>query len=175
MPEQIEQIEITGELVSSQGITKAGFKKKSFQVKASAAQPLVLIFSANYTWEGRDDEGLNNWDFYMTITDETGEVIHSEYKHFGEDEPGFTGKDGRSYKEYLKEEGYLRHYKARDEIKKGAGTMARSIKAPAIPGTYTYSFKIAVQCWKRKPGEKRRVEKHKTESSDEAHVSVIVK
>ncbi len=175
MSNSTEQISIDGEMISSPQKTEARFGKHKIKLSAYASNPLLLIFTASYRWEEEEDDKWNDWDFFMTITDEKGNILHSEHKHFGEDEPGFIGEDEDSHIEYIKEETFLKHYKNDDTLKKGDGVMARSLKTPSEPGTYTYICKLTSQFWERGLGEDRGLEKNKTEDSDECVVKITVK
>ncbi|MFQ5800253.1 MAG: hypothetical protein ACE5HH_00855 [Candidatus Hydrothermarchaeales archaeon] len=166
MAEAPEQIEISGRMIASPRKTEARFEKKDIKLTASPSNPLVLVFSADYRWEEQGDTKLNDWDFYMTITDEKGKDIYSDYKHFGEDEPSFVEKDELAYLEYLKDE---------DNYQSGDGTMVRSLKTPTTQGTHTYTCQLRAQFWARKLGEEKDLEKNKTESTDECTVTVTVK
>jgi hypothetical protein len=173
MSQKASQVEIIGKMIASPLKTKSEFDEKSVELEARANKPVLLVFSANYRWEEQRDDKLNDWDFYLEITDDQGGVIHSEYKHYGEDEPGFVGKDEESYRAYLEEESYLKYYKPDDNLKRGEGTMVRSLKTPDKPGRYMYRCRLVAQFWARKLGEDRGLEKNKTESR--ALCTVIVK
>jgi hypothetical protein len=175
MPQAIEQIIIRGEMRASAKETKASFENEEIKLTATTKKPLLLIFSASYSWEEELDEKLNDWEFFMEITDEGGNVIHSEYKHFGEDEPGFVGKDESAYKDYIKEESYLKHYKSSDSLKKGDGTIVRSIKTSTTKGKFTFTCHISALFWTRKLGEDKFLVKNKTQSTAECRVIVSVK
>jgi hypothetical protein len=175
MPEAFEQLIIRGEMKASPGQTKASFEKEEIKLTATTKKPLLLIFSAAYSWEEEVDEKLNDWEFFMEITDDSGNVVHSEYKHFGEDEPGFVGKDENGYKDYIKEESYLKHYKSSDSLKKGEGTIVRSIKTPTTTGKFTFTCHISALFWARKLGEDKFLVKNNTQSTAECKVIVRVK
>ncbi|RMF91607.1 MAG: hypothetical protein D6733_00725 [Methanobacteriota archaeon] len=160
-----EQVEITGRLIATPTKTEAVFEQEEVHVDAKASSPVIIVFSATYRWAEEGDTRLNDWDFYMTIEDEKGEVIHSDYKHFGEDEPEFLGDDEKRYMEYLQDE---------DNFQSGDGAMVRSIRTPATPGTYTYLCEIRAQFWARGFREEKGLEKNKTESVARCKVTVTV-
>lgn len=166
MAEAPAQIEIPGKMIASPQKTEARFEKKDIKLTASSSKPSVLVFSTDYRWEEQGDTRLNDWDFYMTITDEKGKIIYSDYKHFGEDEPTFVEKDELAYLEYLKDE---------DNYQSGDGIMVRSLRTPTTKGTHTYTCHLKAQFWARKLGEEKDLEKNKTESTDECTVTITVK
>lgn len=172
MSESVEQISIVGVIVASHNKILARFDTHKINLSASASSPLLLIFSVNYSWEEQRDDKWDDWDLFMIITDEEGDILHSEQKHFGED------KD--SYKNYPKEGDNLRYYKTKnykkeDRLKKGEGVMAWSLNTPSHPRIYTYKCKHIAQFWEREIGEDAGLEKNKTKESDECLVSVSVK
>jgi hypothetical protein len=175
MSESVEQILIAGEMMASLHKTVARFEKRNYNLSASSSNPLLLIFSVNYSWEEEKQDKWNDWDFFMTVTNEDGDVLHSEHKHFGESEPGFIFEDEDSHKEYLEEEAYLKHYKNTGPQKKGKGVMARSLSTPSDPGIYTYRCQLITQFWERTIGEDAGLEKNKTEFTDECLVNVTVR
>ncbi|MFV2041030.1 MAG: hypothetical protein ACC644_03465 [Candidatus Hydrothermarchaeales archaeon] len=174
MTDSVEQIQITGEMRASSEETVATFHKTDVSVKSSKESPVLLVFSAVYRWDEEVDGRLKDFDFYMTIHDSEGEVVHSDHKHFGEEEPGFIGADEKAFKEYAEEEAYLQVYKQDATPKSGEGTMARSIRVPVEPGEYIFICKIMSQFWSRAVGEERGREKNKVEAAAECTVTVRV-
>jgi hypothetical protein len=175
MSNSTEQISIDGEMIASPQKTEAKFEKHKINLSTSSSEHLLVIFSAKYSWEEEEDNKWNDWDFFMTLTDDEGKILHSEHKHFGEDEPGFIDEDEDSHIKYLKEEAYLKYYKNDDRLKKGEGVMARSLRTPSEPGAYKYKCRIIAQFWERALGEERGLEKNKTEDIDECEVKVTVR
>jgi hypothetical protein len=174
MAETLDQLEIHGSMVSSPTKTKAEFEKKELKLTARVRNPLILLFNVEYEWAEEGDNKLNDWDFYFSITDEKGGILHSDYKHFGEEEPGLIAEDEKSFQEYVKEESYLRYYKDSDNLQKGDGSLVKSIKTPSTPGVYSYTCNITVQFWAKKIGEESGLAKNKTESTDQMVVRVTV-
>jgi hypothetical protein len=175
MSENIDQVEIVGEIVASPQKTEAVFEEKKINLVARVSRPLFLVFTAKYSFEEQLDVKLNDWEFYMTITDEQdGTVLKSEYLHFGEEEQGYIGKNDDAYKDYLEEEDFLKHYKSDDRLKKGDGTIVRSLKTPSEKGIYTYKCQLISRFWARNLGEEKGLEKNKTESIAEVIVSITV-
>jgi hypothetical protein len=175
MSEPVEQISIAGEMTASPQKTEASFEKHKIDLSTSASSPMLLIFSVNYSWEEQRDDKMNDWDFVISISDDDGNILHSEHKHLGEDEPGLISEDEEMYKDYLKEEAYLKYYKNDDSLKKGEGVMARSLRTPSKPGAYTYRCQLIAQFWARALGEDKELEKNKTEAADECAINVTVK
>jgi hypothetical protein len=174
MPHTLDQVLITGELIATPHKTEAGFEKDAINLTASHSKPILLVFSANYRWEEQRDDKVNDWEFFMNIVNEKGEALHSEYKHFGDDDEGFTGDDEEAYKAYLKEEALLRYDRGDDPLKKGNGTLVRSIKTPSAKGSYTYLCQLIAVFWARLLGEDKSLVKNKTESIAECLIRVNV-
>ncbi len=168
------QVEITAEMMSSAAKIETRFKDRALHFTSKPSDPLLLIFTVNYRWEEPDDEKLYEFDFTLLIKDDKGQVIHSEYRHFGDEEPGFVGKEEKDLNQYVKEERYLKYYKTERPLRKGEGTMVRSLKTPDKHGKYNYTFEIVSQFWARRLGEERGLEKNKTESSAKLKVTVDV-
>ena len=174
MTESVEQIQITGEMRASSEETAAVFHTSDVTVKSSKQCPVLLIFSAVYRWSEEVDGRWKDFDFYMTISNSVGEVVHSDHKHFGDEAPGPVGSDEHAFKEYLEEEAYLQVYKQDAQPKSGEGTMARSIRIPVEPGRHTFTCQLVSQFWSRAVGEERGLEKNKVEAAAQCTVTVTV-
>jgi|GEM_PF-5147723 len=174
MSEPVEQIQITAVMKASSEETTATFQENKVSVSSSKDSPVLLVFSAVYNWEEDVDGRWKDFDFYMTILDSRGEIVHSDHKHFGDEEPGLIGSNETAFKEYAEEEAYLKVYQEDPTAKSGDGTMARSIRAPAEPGEYTFTCKLVSQFWSRAAGEDRGLEKNKVEATAECTVTVLV-
>lgn len=160
--------------MASYSKTHASFEKDMVKIQAKAEKPSLIVFSVNYRWDEESEDKINDWDFILNIIDEGGELLHSDYRHFEEEEPGLLTKDEEGYKEYIKEEAYLKHYKCDVHLECGEGLMARSIKTPTKKGTYLYACHITSQFWARRLGEDKGLAKNLTESTAECIVRVDV-
>jgi hypothetical protein len=165
MTQDGQQINVEGRMIASPARTEATFEEKNIKVSARASEPKLLIFSVGYKWEEQGDTNLNEWDFQMNLTDGGGNVLYSDYKHFGEDAPTFVDEKDLKYREYLSDD---------NNYQSGTGTMAKSIQTPNAPGDYTYKFQIKAQFWSRRSGEETPA-KNITESIGECTVQLSVR